>query len=60
MRPPQLSEIKALRHAARVYLAQSRHFATRGHRAFAFTLLQWAANARRASMQQTQQRELFQ
>jgi len=33
-------------HAARVYLAQSRHF-TRRARGFSFVLLQWAANARR-------------
>ena len=33
-------------HAARVYLAQSRHF-TRRARGFSFVLLEWAANARR-------------
>ncbi len=33
-------------HAARVYLAQSRHF-TRLHRGWSFVLLRWAANARR-------------
>ena len=36
-------------HAARVYLAQSRHF-TRRSRGFSFVLLGWAANARRRSM----------
>lgn len=33
-------------HAARVCLAQSRHF-TRRARGFSFVLLKWAANARR-------------
>lgn len=33
-------------HYARVCLAQSRHF-TRRQRGFSFTLLRWAANARR-------------
>lgn len=33
-------------HAARVYLAQSRHFTSRA-RGFSFVLLHWAANARR-------------
>lgn len=33
-------------HAARVYLAQSRHFRQR-HRGWSFTLLHWAGNARR-------------
>lgn len=33
-------------HAARVYLAQSRHFRQRA-RGWSFTLLQWAGNARR-------------
>lgn len=36
-------------HAAKVYIAQSRHF-TRRHRDFSFTLLAWAANARRRAM----------
>lgn len=36
-------------HAARVYLAQSRHFTPR-HRGFSFVLLQWAANCRRRAM----------
>ncbi len=36
-------------HYARVVLAQSRHF-TRRHRGWSFTLLQWAANARRQAM----------
>lgn len=38
----------ALLHAARVYLAQSRHFTARA-RGFSFVLLGWAANARRAT-----------
>lgn len=46
-------EAQALRHTARVFIAQSRHFSHRGNREFAFTLLQWAANARRASQQPT-------
>lgn len=33
-------------HAARVFLAQSRHFTARA-RGFSFLLLGWAANARR-------------
>jgi hypothetical protein len=37
-------------HAARVYLAQSRHFTARA-RNFSFVLLQWAANARRRAME---------
>lgn len=36
-------------HAARVYLAQSRHFTARA-RNFSFILLGWAANARRRAM----------
>jgi len=36
-------------HAARVYLAQSRHFSGRA-RGFSFILLGWAANARRRAM----------
>jgi hypothetical protein len=36
-------------HAARVYLAQSRHFTGRA-RGFSFVLLGWAANARRRAM----------
>lgn len=36
-------------HAARVYLAQSRHFRRRA-RGFSFVLLKWAANARRRAM----------
>ncbi|MDP3124562.1 MAG: hypothetical protein Q8M84_02915 [Thiobacillus sp.] len=36
--------------AARVYIAQSRHF-TRRARGFSFVLLQWAANARRRAME---------
>ena len=34
---------------ARVYLAQARIYASRGHMGFAHTLLQWAANRRRAA-----------
>jgi len=37
-------------HAARVYLAQSRHFTARA-RDFSFVLLQWAANARRRAVE---------
>ncbi len=37
-------------HAARVYLAQSRHFTGRA-RGFSFVLLGWAANARRRAVQ---------
>lgn len=44
-----MTERSALIHAARVYLAQSRHFA-RLHRGFSFLLLQWAGNARRRAM----------
>ena len=36
-------------HIARVYLAQTRSFRLRGS-AFAFTLLEWAGNARRRAM----------
>ena len=36
----------ALIHAARVYLAQSRHFTAR-HRGFSFRLLEWSAQCRR-------------
>jgi collagenase-like PrtC family protease len=45
-------------HAARVYLAQSRAFTARA-RAFSFTLLQWAANARRRAQQARHQLEIF-
>lgn len=46
-------------HAARVYLAQSRHF-TRLHRGWSFVLLQWAANARRrAAVESSAQMALF-
>lgn len=41
-------------HAARVYLAQSRHFTGRA-RSFSFVLLGWAANARRRAMQAMRQ-----
>ena len=44
-----MSERAANIHAARVYLAQSRHF-TRCARGFSFVLLGWAANARRRAM----------
>lgn len=36
-------------HAAKVYLAQSRHFTARA-RNFSFVLLGWAANARRRAL----------
>ena len=36
-------------HAARVYLAQSRHFTAR-HRGFSFVLLDWAARLRAEAM----------
>ena len=41
-------------HAARVYLAQSRHFTGRA-RGFSFVLLGWAANARRRAVQAMRQ-----
>lgn len=44
-----MTERASLIQTARVYLAQSRHFAQR-HRNFRFVLLQWAANARRRAM----------
>lgn len=36
-------------YAARVYLAQSRHFTSRA-RGFSFVLLEWASNCRRRAM----------
>jgi hypothetical protein len=49
-------------HTARVYLAESRNRLAMGHRGFAFTLLEWAGNARRraaAMPRHPQQVELF-
>ena len=43
-----MSDRAASIHAARVYLAQSRHFTGRA-RGFSFVLLGWASNARRRS-----------
>ena len=45
-------------HTARVYLAQARYFRTL-HRAFFFTLLQWAANARKREASKPRQLSLF-
>lgn len=42
------------KHAARVYLAQARAFRLRGS-TFAFTLLEWAGNARRRAMRDREQ-----
>lgn len=44
-----MDERAALIHAARVYLAQSRHFACL-HRAWSFVLLGWAGQCRRRAM----------
>lgn len=44
-----MTERTSLIHYARVLIAQSRHFTAR-HRGFSFTLLGWAANARRRAM----------
>ena len=44
---------------ARIYLAQVRTFVARGHMGFAHTLLQWAANRRRAIQAQPKQGELL-
>jgi hypothetical protein len=41
-----MTERATLIHAARVYLAQSRHFTGR-HRTWSFKLLEWAAQCRR-------------
>lgn len=41
-------------HTARVYLAQSRHFATR-HRGFSFLLLDWSAKCRRDALAESRQ-----
>lgn len=49
-----MTESQSLRHQARVYLAQAK--ATK-HRAWAFTLLSWAAKCRRESVKA--QRGLF-
>lgn len=43
-------------HIARVYIAEARR--RRGQR-FAFTLLLWAANARKRAMSEPKQRDLF-
>lgn len=53
-----MSEREANLHCARVYLAESAR-RTRTHRGFAFTLLEWAANARRRAAAEPAQRELF-
>lgn len=45
-----MTERAALIHAARVYLAQSRHFTGR-HRGWSFVLLEWAGLCRRRAMQ---------
>lgn len=45
-----MTERAASIHAARVYLAQSRHFTGRA-RGFSFVLLGWAANCRRRAAQ---------
>lgn len=44
-----MTERSALIHCAKVYLAQSRHFA-RLHRGWSFVLLEWAAQCRRRAM----------
>lgn len=46
-------------HHAKVCLTQSRVFLARGDRAFSFTLLAWAQNARRRAAAVPKQRELF-
>lgn len=46
MRRDDFTQRGTLIHAARVYLAQSRHFTSR-HRGFSFVLLGWAAQCRR-------------
>ena len=46
MRRDDLTLRGPLIHAARVYLAQSRHFTSR-HRGFSFVLLDWAAQCMR-------------
>jgi sugar phosphate permease len=56
-----VTERAALIHAARVYLAQSRHFTGR-HRSWSFTLLEWAAQCRRRAAglrQAPMQQKLF-
>lgn len=47
----------ALLHAARVYLAQSRHFTAR-HRGFSFVLLGWAARLRAEAMSKSPERKV--
>lgn len=49
-------------HTARVHLAESRKRLAMGHRGFAFTLLAWAANARRRAValsSESRQMDLF-
>lgn len=55
-------QFASLVHYHAVTLTQSRVFLRRGDRAFSFTLLEWAGNARRRYMalpRQPQQQELF-
>jgi len=54
----RVSEAAQLRHTARVFMAQARHFLRRGNREFASTLVQWARNARRASQQPKKNEQL--
>ena len=49
MRRDDFADRGALIHAARVYLAQSRHFTER-HRGFSFLLLDWSAQCRRRAI----------
>lgn len=53
-----MTDRPALLHYARVLVAQSRHFRTR-HRAWSFTLLTWAGNARRRATETPAQIPLF-
>lgn len=52
----KVSERDAWLHCARAHLAESRR---RGRTAFGWTLLRWAANARRRAAAATTQLELF-
>lgn len=56
-----LSDRAWLRHYHAVTLTQSRVFLARGDRRFAFTLLEWAGNARRrfAAMREPVQADMF-
>lgn len=57
-----MSAVAELCHYHAVTLTQSRVFLRRGDRAFSFTLLEWAGNARRRFMAQPKepkQQELF-